>query len=272
MVISRNTGMQRGQEFVNRAAAGGVNLTWAEARAVTLLASDLYGAALGGDLFSAIWPLVGRSGESHGLNLASDTQYNIAWHGDWTHDASGSMGSGEAGSYGDTGLIPATVYEPDFHFAHAMVYINQAGTKVNGLDFHAEGSAIDAEYRFGVGCYKPMSAGDPPQVSAFSSGVSIVNRTLSGLGCLLMVRETQTSLKLYRNGELAQASTGVASTSKLATCTLTLGGLHTAGVVQQNSNARFGLVTVGKGLTATQAQALYSAAQRYAVALGRGAQ
>jgi hypothetical protein len=215
----------------------------------------------------AIYPFVGGSASAHAVNLKSPGTYNITWSGGITHDSNGVQGNGSTGK-GLTGLVPSSVMTLDS--THVSVY-SRTNSSADQCECGAWGGAANymgmfVKYTNGGG-YLYMNSPDgtypTPQIASGDNSSSaafyVGSRMSSSSGDGV----------LYRNGVAGTTGAGSNSGKSLPTVELSLLAVKASGTYTQYSARQVAFISIGSGLTSTDASNLYTLVQAYQTALGR---
>ena len=248
------------QSFLNAA-----NITsFQQASAVNKLVIDLKAAGVWSKM-KAIYPFIGGSATSHKFNLKDprdlDAAYRLVFNGGWTHTGTGALPNGTTG-YADTKLSPISALTISNHFS-----------------FYNNGTISNTQTTIDIG----SGNGDPNAgelylwtyredgTMKYDNGSSVTNRvsaSTTSKGFSLGTRTSNTSQKIYKNGNLLATNTNV-NVNSLPYPNIYIGGGNINGTSQYPSNKQSSFVSMGDGLTDAEATSLYTAVQTYQTALGR---
>ena len=233
-------------------SAGGTTDATIDA-AVDTLFVDLKAAGVYSKLV-AFYPLVGGVASSNLINANGNTSYDLALFGGWVHNTDGMI-SNTTNTYGDTSIIPATT--------------------LSATDNHSSALFKDIS---NVGGYDG-SGPSPYFIHSASRALEAFNGSavMSGLGTgpfntkafVINVKENNTSA--FAGTNLNGAGYSVKATNTNAATTVptsswTIGKINTVGYY---SGVQYWFVTIGNGLTQTQASDLHDAIDTFATTLGR---
>lgn len=244
------------QAFIT--AAGITNPT--QQSAINQLVADLKGYNLWTKM-KAVYPIVGGTASSHSYNLINPSQYQVTWYPNLTHSSTGITKSFTVG-YGDTGLIPSSVFS-NVNSVHCSFY-SRTATVTSG-DCYDMGT-IDATYTNGLGMILPYAGSVFLFTINSAAWASTSNGPTDGLFC--SSRTTSSSADLYRNTtSIATAGTSTA----LSAYPMSLMGFNVGGSTSSSFNGtkEWAFFSIGDGLNATDVSNLYTAVQAYQTTLGR---
>jgi hypothetical protein len=254
-IISSYVGVDTdAQAFIT--AANITNTT--QQNAIKTLVSDLKSYGVWTKM-KAIYPFVGGTASSHRFNLKAPTtntsDFYLSFIGGWTHSSTGVLPNGST-SYAETNLTPSSVLsQNNLHIS----YYSRTNTNT--------GNDIAAKY----------SNGDPAIISLAirTSGNSYsrfndlqtegVVTNSNGTGYYILSRTQSTTYSYFKNNlktTIVKTSDGNAPQSIL------LGAISFTGTLYYG-NKESAFVTIGDGLTDTDATNLYNSVNAYQVALSR---
>jgi hypothetical protein len=205
----------------------------------------------------AVYPMVGGTATSNSFNLRNTAQYQISWNGGVTHSPNGVQFGGVNG-YGDTGLNAASVLGQDStHFS----FYSRTDVIANSVDMGINGTArqLYLLYRYGSSAFKAMNRTQLAAGSLYTptNGLLIANRPSS------------TTEKYYHKGTLVDTITSL-STGTIS-ANVYIGGYNNLAVPtsREYSSKQSALISIGDGLTDTEAANFYTAVQAFQTTLGR---
>ena len=214
----------------------------------------------------ALYPLVGGTATTHKYNLVNplDTNaaYRLSFFGGWTHDSSGMTPT--ITSYASTFLIPNTALTlRNTHLAIYMLTDSAAGTKTE------IGSANAGTANPSMGLFAKYSS-----TNAVSDAYNNTTNRLSvsnsdAKGFYIGSRTSINSHKLYKNGVLIGTDTNNEANGAMPNVELIIGAFLFGASVVQGTDRKFALISIGDGLTDTEAANYYTAVQALQTALGR---
>lgn len=229
--------------------------------AIKTLVNDLNGYGLWTKM-KAIYPMVGGNATAHSYNLKDTTKFQITWNGGLTHDSNGVTGNGTNG-YGDTNLNAlSNLINSNLHLSFYSRTANTSGGAYNAeLTINSTSYSSNNWITFRTnnktgGGQSYFSAGDD------NAGATASN-TLNGY---YIGSETSNSLrKLFRNQSVLATNT-TSDSNALPNFNITLFGVSGGAQFSANNSA---IVTIGNGLTDTEAANLYTSIQKFQTTLNR---
>jgi len=243
--------------------------------AINTLTTDLKNAGLWSKM-KAIYPFVGGTASTHRWNLKDprnvDAAFRLTFSGGWTHSSTGALPNGTNG-YADTFLIPSTTLTNNS--THLAYYSRTAAA--SGTPGVSTGTDIGALSSFSgnIPLLQLVVRGDFESlkitVSNHYSALNQINvEQLSGQGLFVGTRTSISSHKSYKNGSTLVSDTNNSNTNTTSvTHKLYIAARNDAGSVFQYSNKEASFVSIGDGLTDTDAANLYTIVQKYQTTLGR---
>lgn len=209
--------------------------------------------------FKAIYPFVGGTASTHKWNLKDardlDAAFRLVFAGGITHSSTGVLFNG-SNAYADTKLIP-----------------NTSLTASSGhLSIYSRTNVSENSYDIGV---TTAGTADNMVASRYGSNVFYANygaltypsySNLDSRGYFMTNRNTSTNTTGFLNGVRV---INTAQTGAVATKVLYIGCLNNDGNPTNYSTRQLSFVTVGDGLTDTEAGDLYTAVQAFQTTLGR---
>jgi len=218
------------------------------------------------DEFYALYPFVGSSSTSNGINLIDTTKYEITWFGSWTYNSNGITGNG-TDTRASTLFSPGSANNPTqqtYNLSNSLhVYNRTLGTETDGDMGVAAGSgqqvlsvkvASGAVYTYSLYGTADWSAtatlGTNEEIGFFSGNI----------------KESEPASKgLFKNGQLIASGVGSNPTGSIG-----ITGTRDIGRIQTNYTSRnYALAAIGKGLSVSQYPTLYNIVQNYQAILGR---
>ena len=231
-------------------------------QAVNKLVTDLKGYGLWGKM-KAIYPFVGGTAASHKFNLKDprdvDGAFRLVFNGGWTHSATGAKPDGSTG-YANTYFTPSSVLTVDS--THMSIYSNTNDAVLAGST-----DPVD------MGSYNSATQ----SITLVNSVLTVVTRNLGAiinwiqstrLGLVVTNKTASNITKIHKNGVVVASGSSVGT---LPTLPIFIGTLNFLGTPYNigYTNNRFAFVTIGDGLTDTEAANLYTAVQTFQTTLGR---
>jgi hypothetical protein len=221
------------------------------------------------DNLRVIYPFVGGTATSHKFNLKdpqdTDAAYRILFNGGWTHSNTGIQPNG-TNAWGNTKYYPGFV--PGYSITSNSVHISFY-SRTNSQSGNDLGGASNNTYIRGLYFMTNYTDGSR-YMNAFGSGSVVDTGYPSTTGFFVLRRDnSDTTIKTSRNG---------VDTS--FTQTLPLFGNYIAAISAINlgpgtntrtffSNRELAFVSMGPGLTDTQASNFNTAVQTFQTTLGR---
>lgn len=197
----------------------------------------------------AIYPFVGRTATSNGLNLKNPAE-QISWSGGLTHNKFGVTGNGSTGT-GDTGIAVNSTTPNSLSFGTYTI------TDVSALEMEI-GSTDTSEYVGILTNFTDNKTYYYNQVAAFIS-----NSTPNSKGFFVSSRTSSSSHKGYRNG-IETSSGSVAQGTLLSSNFFIL----SAGL-ERFSSKTLSFAFIGNGLSDAKILTLYQIVQQFQKMLGR---
>ena len=229
--------------------------------AINTLVTELKTASIWTKM-KAMYPMVGGSASSHKFNLKDPRDLNAAFRlqfvNGWTHTSTGALPNGIDG-YADTFVIPSTsLLQDSTHFS----YYSRTNTTSTGIDFGVY-SAVDSLYGYikyidgktGFRINRGGGTAENQKVMTSANVFYMLNRVTGYSGEILYVDNTKTSF--------GGNSTG------LSNLKIPLGAFSNNGIISGFSNKETAFVSIGEGLSDTDASNLYIAVQRFNTTLSR---
>jgi hypothetical protein len=224
--------------------------------AINTLVVDLKGYSIWSKM-KGLWPFVGGTATSHSFNLLNTAQYQISWNGGVTHSSNGVQFGGVNG-YGDTGLNAASVLSQDSthlsFYSRTDVIANSVEMGINSVT-----RQLYLLYRYGSLAFKALNRNQLAAGSLYTptNGLLIANRPSS------------TTEKYYHKGTLVDTITSL-STGTIS-ANVYIGGYNNLAVPtsREYSSKQSALISIGDGLTDTEAANFYTAVQAFQTTLGR---
>lgn len=211
----------------------------------------------------AIYPFVGGSATSHKWNLKDardlDAAFRLTFNGGWTHSSTGALPNGTTG-YANTNLLPSSILlQNDTHIS----YYSRTNTSSGGVDF----GSVDSG--FSGALYATIKDADGKtyfrvnRSSASSESIIVMGNT----NIFYMINRTSsTNESLFINNT---KSSFVKTSTGLSTFPISLGCLNVTSTNQYFASKEAACVTIGNGLSDTEAANLYAAVQAFNTTLSR---
>jgi hypothetical protein len=205
----------------------------------------------------ALYPFVGGIASTHKFNLKnpvdSDAAFRLVFNGGVTHSINGVQFNGSNG-YADTRLNPT--FELSLNSTHLSFYsrTNTPGSSVCDIGALSAGNWTLLEI-FGNVIYPLINQNTLSSVAQTNSqSFFLGSRTASNL--------TKT---FWKNTQILSSST---ASSNLANLPIFIGAMNSS-PIQFYSDRQYALVSIGDGLTDTEAANYYTAVQAFQTTLGR---
>ncbi len=219
--------------------------------ALNTLESDLTGYGILSKM-KALYPFVGGTATKHSYNFINTGQYQITWSGGLTHSSTGVLPGGVNG-YGSNGFkLDTSLSGMTPQNQHLSFYsrTNNAG----GYDYYSvtntAGQLFISRYSNG-NAYYSVNFYSPNGANSNGSGFYVGTATSS-------------TLTLYRNNSsILTGTTSTTSYDSALNNTSIFGGDGVYGIKE------CALLSVGLGLTSTEAANYYTAVQAFQTTLGR---
>lgn len=205
---------------------------------------------------TAVYPFIGGSAASHAVNAKSPGTFNITWNGGVTHNSNGITGNGSTG-YGDTGINSATsLSATSFHFS-AYQRISSNFTIIGNSDAGSNSNEFVARTN---GVARAQMA----------SNISMLfTSTLNPpTGFFTVSRTSSNTTSFSRNGIRVGAVSSVASVSQPSSNVPIL-AYNSNGVMASFSTSNLSFVSIGSGLTDSEAVSFSALVQYVQTLLGR---
>ena len=232
--------------------------------AVNQLVLDLKAASIWTKMV-AVYPFVGGTATTHKYNLKNpldtDGAYRITFNGTITHSSNGIVGGGTTADYGNTHIIPSSVFTGNS--GSFGVYLRSAGSGVVTY-FGMVGASTSAAMSNASGTFYAT-------LGETVSGASPMSANPAAYTRFLMISRTGTLAadnKGYRDGTNF-GNGGNAFSSYPGTYDMYLCARNLAGTVDTPTSAGIAFAYVSSGLDGTESAALRTAVDTYEAALGR---
>ena len=218
--------------------------------AINQLVTDLKGYGIWSKM-KALYPFVGGTASSHSYNLKNTSQFQITWNGGVTHSSTGVTGNGTNG-YGNTGLNDSTILNIDNK--HISMYQRNILSEPSGSSM---GIANSNRFYLNSGGQNYSTLGmnqSPFAIQTPQRGMFVMSKTANG------------SFKYFQNALTPVTKTGTNSAQNL---NYFVGACNNGGTGFDYTSANLAFVSIGDGLTDTEAANFYTAVQTFQVTLGR---
>lgn len=207
----------------------------------------------------AIYPFVGGTAASHKWNLKDPRDQTVAFslvfNGGWTHNANGITPNG-TNAYADTFYNPSTQTTN-----HISNYIRTSTVNTFPIEIGIW-RVVAGQNRFNH--IKPNS----DYLSGTSATALNFTTTISAAGFWLGTKRSDTDRQIYRNG-VSEASTSTFDSTVMPNGNLYIGARNGQFGTDLFSTKQMAFVSIGDGLTNTDATNLYNIVDSYQKRLGR---
>lgn len=238
--------------FVSRVYVAGGALSYNEVNATNQLVLDLKSYSIWTKM-KAIYPMVGASAAACAQNLVSSS-FTGTFNGGWTYASSGVTPNGVNG-YMNTGLSPNTTmnYNSQSYFVYKTSVQNGTVCEFGVIDTTVNGISFFLDLGYNTINEFVLNS---PFASTTTAGAYILNRNNSN------------DKKLFRNGTLFQTITSAATNYTLKSIFIgARNGNDT--IIEWYSASQFRFMSIGDGLTDTNASNFYTAVQAFQTTLSR---
>ena len=214
----------------------------------------------------AIYCFVGGTAALHKWNLKDprdlDAAFRLVFNGGWTHSANGALPNGTNG-YANTFLNSNTSLT--LLNTHLSFYSRTAAIGNNQRDIGAYMGGFSVP-SFGIGTNTGVLISDHYWFTTNRMSRSIPNAQ----GLILTSRINDTTHKAYRNGiQLGATDTVSNSTNTMPNAGLFIGAANSDSGATGYSNKQYAFMSIGDGLTNTDAANFYTAVQNFNTTLTR---
>jgi hypothetical protein len=208
----------------------------------------------------AIYPMIGGTAESHGINL-TDVTNNLTFNGGWTHTSSGATPNG-SNAYAGSG------YGVVVNNAHISYY--SLTSEAGGGDFGATGGNYQASAYLRTNSSNPYGA----NISLYIMTTHIAFSTFAnndGKGYYIANRTNSTQQMMFKNNVKSIANV---NSSAAPTTAINFGVVPALNTSSPTAGWSYGnklcaFATIGYGLTDAEASSLRTIVQSYQTSLGR---
>lgn len=254
------------QAFFTAESNAGVTLSNTEKTAINTLVVNCKSANIWTKM-KAIYPLVNSTATAQKFNLKNpaDTNaaYRLLWSGGWVHSSNGAQTNAN-NSYAFTYLIPNT--NLTLRNTHISIYIRNNTAAGNLADMGCGNATTANPSMFLASKYGSTNALSDAYNNT-SNRISVTNNDSRGF--YISSRTSINSHKLYKNGSSIGTDTNNEANALMPNVALTFGGYNFGGSVVQITDKQFAFVSIGDGLTDTEAANFYTAVQNFQTTLGR---
>jgi hypothetical protein len=259
------------QAFIN--AAGLTDL--GQANAVNTLVVDLKAAGVWTKM-KALYPFVGGTATAHKFNLKDPRDLNEAFRlvfsGGWVHSATGALPNGTTG-YGNTFLVPSNNFPISQYDAHISLY---SRTNIEAPTTNWLSGSIGVDDDYNSAAYFILNVNS--KTTRIVQGRTLGNQwtTYSGplddsRGFFIINKQNNTTLKLKKNDTLLSSNTTLSTAQYRPAQNFYIGAVNGSQSYSglNYDNKEYGFISIGNGLTDTEASAFYTAVQKYQTSLSR---
>ena len=259
------------QAFIN--AAGLTDL--GQANAVNTLVVDLKAAGVWTKM-KALYPFVGGTATTHKWNLKDprdlDAAFRLVFNGGWVHSATGALPNGTTG-YGNTFLVPSNNFPISQYDAHISLY---SRTNIEAPTTNWLSGSIGVDDDYNSAAYFILNVNS--KTTRIVQGRTLGNQwtTYSGplddsRGFFIINKQNNTTLKLKKNDTLLSSNTTLSTAQYRPAQNFYIGAVNGSQSYSglNYDNKEYGFISIGNGLTDTEATAFYTAVQKYQTTLGR---
>ena len=244
------------QAFFDRVTTAGGTLSTTEKNATNQLVLDMKSAGIWSSM-KAIYPMVGASASACAQNLKSSS-FTGSFTSGWTFASTGVTPNGTS-AYMDTNFNPNTSLTSILS-AHIAIYSrtqSRGGCDVSVSNGGAE-LTIAADLNL-IGIYGLSNIGSQ-YAGNFSSNTSV--------GFFLANRQSATNNKIIQ-GTTTLATQTASSSSTKPNANVFVGAQNNSGSLGLPTSRQQAFVSIGDGLTDTQASNFYTAVQTFQTTLSR---
>lgn len=214
----------------------------------------------------AIYPMVGGTASTHKWNLKDprdlDAAFRLSFAGGWTHSATGALPNGTNG-FADTKIIPTNILTANnWHLS----YYSRTNNAI-GVDFDLGTGDNQGYYSTSLFLRRSNNTCGFDSGTA-SSGKRISASSMDSSGFFVGKITASNDRKFLRNNSLLVSSSTPAN-NELHNYSILLAGYNNIGTPQFFGSKECAFLTIGDGLTDTEASNLYTAVQAFQTTLIR---
>jgi hypothetical protein len=244
--------------FFARVTAAGGTLSATERTAINKLVKDMKSANVWNSM-KAVYPMVGASAAACAQNLKSSS-FTGTFNGGWTYASTGVTPNG-TNAFMNTGLIPSADFSATSN--STSIYIRtesiNAGCQVGTQSVAGASTRNWLFVRYDATNYHEIR-------NNFSTIVTVTTPATSQ-GFWVNNRPNINNIKLMRNGSTL-ISSAVPSIS-FSTQSIYLGAVNSSGTATEFTNRQSAFLSIGDGLSDTNASDFYTAVQAFQTTLSR---
>lgn len=224
--------------------------------AINQLVVDLKGYSIWSIPNLVIYPMVGGTNTSTSYNLRNPAQFQISWIGGVVSSNNGVQFNG-MNSYGNTGYIPTTVGASINSF-HVSLY---SRTNTN--------TGVDMGVQRGTTYLLNAARSSGQAYTSINSQSFEVYSNSDGTGFYLGNRQASNDSDAWKNGVKQVNGTNTTNPSEFPNIAIFIGAFNSLGSAAQFTNKQLAFVSMGGGMTDTQAVNFRTAVQAFNTTLGR---
>ena len=210
----------------------------------------------------ALYPFVGGSAASHKFNLKDprddNAAYRLVFSGGWTHSSTGALPNGTTG-YADSKYNP--YINGQLNSAHISYYSRTNSSSSNAIDMGALSAAPGNYHHMHIRYTGDLMFG----LLNTSSAVSVSNNISQGL--FISSRINNTNVSLYRNN--SNIGNVSLNSSTQPSNNIYIGAGNITNSPQQYSSKESSFISIGDGLSDTEAANFNTSVQKFQTTLGR---
>jgi hypothetical protein len=248
------------QAYINRVYTAGGILTNKEAAAVNQLVIDMKSANIWSSM-KAVYPMVGSSAASCAQNLKSSS-FTGTFTSGWTFNSTGATPNGTS-AYMDTNIIPASHLSLNsVHFSNYLPnFVTENRCQIGCTDAAPPNKALYAYYRY------DNTLGSLINVNNSTLNAFINSDQTTNSGMRIVSRTSSTLIRSYVNNTSSYSSNAVST--GLSSFKIVVSARNLANSIGDFSSLKQSFVSIGDGLSDTQALDLYNAVQTFQTTLNR---
>lgn len=213
----------------------------------------------------AIYPFVGGTATTHKYNLKDPQDTNgahrISWGASPTHDANGYTANTSSG-HGDTNINASS--HLTLNSTHLGTYIRN-NVDANYTDMGAANVSVTQTVILRAR-YNGVFSGEMYDAGTAGSTASVANGNSTGF--YLASRRSSTDMEIYKNGSSVATQTG-SNGGSLPNLNIFIGCVNYNASPTERNPYNYAFITVGTGLTDTEAADYYTHVQAFQTALSR---
>ena len=246
------------EAFFARVTAAGGTLSATERTAVDKLVKDMKAANVW-NAMKAVYPMVGASAAACAQNLKSSS-FTGTFNGGWTYASTGVTPNG-TNAFMNTGLIPSVDFSATSN--STSIYIRTQSIN-SGAQFGTQSVAGPTTRNW---LFVRTDATNYHEIRNNTSVTTTATTPATSQGFWINNRPNITTQKLMRNGgTLISTTTAQVSFSAQP---IYLGAMNSSGTANEFTNRQSAFLSIGDGLSDTQASDFYTAVQAFQTTLSR---